>query len=110
MSADFADETWRYILLPVFIAAYPYQDKSYQVLVNGQTGKLVGQKPVSWFRVSVAMGASFLPALIAAIVALVLASNGEAPGVLLLVAAALFIVGAIIAATLAASAQKAVQG
>lgn len=45
MTADFADETWRYILVPVYVAAYRYQEKTYQVLVNGQTGAVAGQKP-----------------------------------------------------------------
>jgi Zn finger protein HypA/HybF involved in hydrogenase expression len=51
MAADFADERWRYILLPVYLASYHFDDRTFQVMVNGQTGKVTGQKPVAWLRV-----------------------------------------------------------
>ncbi|MDY6866553.1 MAG: TFIIB-type zinc ribbon-containing protein, partial [Chloroflexota bacterium] len=34
MTADFADESWRYILLPVYLATYKYEGKAFQVMVN----------------------------------------------------------------------------
>jgi transcription elongation factor Elf1 len=37
--------TYKHILLPIWIGAYPFQGKDYQVLVNGQTGKVGGSKP-----------------------------------------------------------------
>lgn len=49
--ADFDDERWRHVLLPVWIVAYRFGNQSHQVLVNGQTGKLAGRKPVAWSRV-----------------------------------------------------------
>jgi hypothetical protein len=51
MTADLENERWRYVLLPVFIAAYRFNGKAYQVLINGQTGQIAGQKPVAWRRV-----------------------------------------------------------
>lgn len=38
-------------LLPVYILSYRYRDKLYRFLVNGQTGKCVGDKPLSWKRI-----------------------------------------------------------
>ena len=55
MMVDFADERWRYILLPLYLASYPFDDRTFQVMVNGQTGKVGGQKPVAWLRVWLAI-------------------------------------------------------
>ena len=63
MRADFGGETWRYVLLPVYIAAYRFEDKVFQVLANGQTGFVAGQKPVDWTRVWLALAAILLPGL-----------------------------------------------
>lgn len=41
------------ILLPVHVLSYRYRDRVFRFLVNGQTGKIVGQKPWSGKRVSV---------------------------------------------------------
>ena len=61
MTADFADEHWRYILLPVYLASYPFEDHKFQVMVNGQTGKVAGQKPVAWLRVWLVIAAILAP-------------------------------------------------
>ena len=64
MTADFADESWRYILLPVYLAAYKFQDKTFQIMVNGQTGVVDGQKPVAWWKIWLAIGGLLAPGLI----------------------------------------------
>jgi predicted RNA-binding Zn-ribbon protein involved in translation (DUF1610 family) len=45
------DITFKHILLPIWIAAYLYNNKVYRFLVNGQTGKIAGKKPVSAWKV-----------------------------------------------------------
>lgn len=45
------DITFKHILLPVWISAYRYNGKVYQVVVNGQTGKISGEKPLSWTKI-----------------------------------------------------------
>jgi hypothetical protein len=64
MDLDFSEESWRYILLPVYVAAYRYQDKPYQVMVNGQTGTIAGQRPVDWTRVGLVAAALAAPGLL----------------------------------------------
>jgi hypothetical protein len=64
MSLDFADESWRYILLPVYLANYQYQDKRYQLIVNGQTGQISGQRPADWGKIWLVMAAILAPGLI----------------------------------------------
>ncbi|MFN8394798.1 MAG: hypothetical protein U0176_09025 [Bacteroidia bacterium] len=45
--------TFKHILLPIWIAAYMYNNKVYRFLVNGQTGKISGKKPVAAWKVIV---------------------------------------------------------
>jgi hypothetical protein len=44
---SFSRETFKHVLLPIWIAAYRYKGKPYQFLVNGQTGEVVGKAPWS---------------------------------------------------------------
>jgi hypothetical protein len=43
-------------LLPIYILSYRYGEKVYRFLLNGQTGKFAGDKPVSSTRIAVAVG------------------------------------------------------
>ena len=43
----FSNVAWRHLLLPIWIAAYRYNNKAYRFLVNGQTGEVVGKAPWS---------------------------------------------------------------
>ncbi|HEY2748196.1 MAG TPA: hypothetical protein VGL86_26420, partial [Polyangia bacterium] len=43
--------TFKHVLLPVWIAAYRYNGKPYQFLVNGQTGEVVGKAPWSFWKI-----------------------------------------------------------
>lgn len=43
--------TWKHVLLPVWIAAYRYQGNSYRFLVNGETGEVSGESPLSWWKI-----------------------------------------------------------
>lgn len=53
MSIDMSydDEKWRYVLLPVYMTGYSFMSNYYNIMLNGQTGKLAGQKPVDWKKV-----------------------------------------------------------
>lgn len=46
------DQTFKHLILPVWLCSYIYKDKSYQFAVNGQTGKINGTKPTSWIKVT----------------------------------------------------------
>ncbi|MCZ2357147.1 MAG: hypothetical protein LC115_10775 [Bacteroidia bacterium] len=45
--------TFKHILLPIYVSAYRYNDKVFQVVVNGQTGKITGEKPLSWIKITI---------------------------------------------------------
>ena len=38
--------TYKLALLPIYIGNYPFQGKRYRLMVNGQTGKVSGKKPL----------------------------------------------------------------
>jgi hypothetical protein len=40
------------VLLPVWMSAYRFRNKTYRFLVNGQTGEVAGESPLSWQRVT----------------------------------------------------------
>jgi predicted RNA-binding Zn-ribbon protein involved in translation (DUF1610 family) len=52
IDSDFQDETFKHILLPIWMAAYKYGGKSYRFLVNGQTGEVQGERPYSAWKIA----------------------------------------------------------
>jgi predicted RNA-binding Zn-ribbon protein involved in translation (DUF1610 family) len=57
---QFGDINSDLILAPVYLLAYRYRDKVYRFLVNGQTGKAEGDKPISAKRIAVAVVAGIV--------------------------------------------------
>ena len=53
---------WQYKsgLVPVWIAAYVYQGKSFRYVVNGATGKATGTAPWSWVKIGFAVLAALI--------------------------------------------------
>jgi len=47
--------TFKHVLLPVWLAAYKYQGKTYRFVVNGQTGKVKGERPWSKLKIALAV-------------------------------------------------------
>jgi hypothetical protein len=87
--------TWRYILLPVYLASYCFQEKVYQAMINGQTGVISGQKPVEWWKVWLAIAAALLPGLVGLLIGLPLLIMGGI-GLLPLLAGILLLIPGII--------------
>jgi hypothetical protein len=54
VNTDYSAETFKHILLPVWMAAYKYNAKSYRFLVNGQTGEVQGERPWSVWKITFA--------------------------------------------------------
>lgn len=47
----FSRQTFKHILVPIWLLTYVYGRKSYQVLANGSTGRLAGKYPLSGWKV-----------------------------------------------------------
>jgi hypothetical protein len=61
IDTDYDAETFKHILLPVWMAAYKYNGKSFRFLVNGQTGEVQGERPWSVWKIMFAvLGAAIL--------------------------------------------------
>ncbi|NHZ72067.1 MAG: hypothetical protein GWP17_03165, partial [Aquificales bacterium] len=73
MNLAFKDENWRYILMPLYLATYQYGAETYQVLINGQTGALSGQRPADWKKVLLVTGGVMLPAVMLGLLTLIFA-------------------------------------
>ena len=56
-STAYANTTYKYLLLPVWMSSFKYKDKIYRFLVNGQSGKVGGKTPVSAIRVILVIAA-----------------------------------------------------
>jgi predicted RNA-binding Zn-ribbon protein involved in translation (DUF1610 family) len=52
VNTAFSQMTYKHLLLPVWVAAYLYNGKSYRFLVNGQTGETSGEAPLSWWKIA----------------------------------------------------------
>ncbi|MGA7935239.1 MAG: hypothetical protein WCA35_16945 [Kovacikia sp.] len=52
--------TFKHILLPVWLSAYRFNNKQYQVMVNAHTGQVLGDRPYSPTKIALAVAASLL--------------------------------------------------
>lgn len=55
-----SETTYKHCLLPVWSAAFRYQDKSYRFVINGRTGKVQGERPYSVWKIAFAVLAALL--------------------------------------------------
>jgi LSD1 subclass zinc finger protein len=44
---------WKHLLLPAYVASYAYGSKIYRFMVNGQTGEVQGEAPLSWLKIGI---------------------------------------------------------
>ncbi len=58
----------KYVLLPVWLFNAKYEDKTYRYAVNGQTGKVVGELPISKQKANKAFAIPFVVCLLGAII------------------------------------------
>ncbi len=47
LHTDWKELKFKHILLPIYIASYPFKGKTYRFLVNGRTGEVQGERPWS---------------------------------------------------------------
>ena len=53
VKADYTGQTFKHVLLPVWLLTYNYGARTFQVAVNGATGKVAGEYPISWIKVAI---------------------------------------------------------
>lgn len=52
VDASYANQTFKHILVPIWLLTYTYGHTSYQVVANGVTGRMAGQRPWSWIKIA----------------------------------------------------------
>jgi hypothetical protein len=97
MEADLDGESWRHVLLPLWVSAYRYGDRTFVVLMDGVTGRVVGQKPVAWNQVWTAIALLLAPGLLLGLLGLPLLLFGIG-AVVLAIAAVLLVLGGVASA------------
>jgi hypothetical protein len=55
VDANFFNQTFKHILVPVWLLTYTYGADSYQVVINGYTGAIAGKYPLSWGKILLAV-------------------------------------------------------
>ena len=55
VNANYAGQTFKHILVPVWVLAYTYGSQTYQVVINGYTGTIAGKHPLSWVKILLAV-------------------------------------------------------
>ncbi|HIK39829.1 hypothetical protein [Thermoleptolyngbya sp. M55_K2018_002] len=55
LSTSYSDITFKHILLPVWTGAYEFKGRRYTIVVNGQSGKVCGDRPFSWLQIALAI-------------------------------------------------------
>lgn len=73
VDADYSAQTFKHILVPVWLLTYNYGPRPFQVVINGFTGSIAGQYPKSWVKILFAV----LGALIVAGVIALIASRAQ---------------------------------
>lgn len=64
---SFEDVNSDLVLLPVYLLTYRYRNQLYRFLMNGQTGKVAGNQPVSWQKIGLTVVGALILAILAAI-------------------------------------------
>ncbi|MCB9869285.1 MAG: hypothetical protein H6837_05460 [Planctomycetes bacterium] len=52
IDTEYGDMTYKHLLLPVWMLAYRFRGKAYQVVVNAATGEVQGDRPYSWVKIT----------------------------------------------------------
>lgn len=62
VKTDVSDITFKHVLLPVWLAAYKYRNKTYRFVVNGRSGRIQGERPYSTWKIMLAVTVGALAA------------------------------------------------
>ena len=71
IQSDYSGQTFKHILVPIWLLTYDYGAQHFQVVINGYTGAIAGKYPKSWVKITLAV----LSGLAAAGIALWLAHH-----------------------------------
>jgi ribosomal protein S27E len=73
ISTEYGGVTFKHLLLPIYAGAYRFNDKIFQIVVNGRTGEVQGERPYSWLKIGCLV--LFILGVIVVLVALIALLN-----------------------------------
>jgi hypothetical protein len=60
----FTSQTFKHLLVPAWLLVYDYRSKPYRVVVNGFTGKMAGEYPLSAWKIALLVLVALLVLLV----------------------------------------------
>jgi hypothetical protein len=57
---EYSGQTFKHILVPVWLLSYTYGPKTFQVVVNGVTGRIAGKYPLSGWKIALLVLAALI--------------------------------------------------
>jgi len=55
VATDYSGQTFKHILVPIWLLTYNYGARNFQVAINGYTGTIAGKYPKSWIKITLAV-------------------------------------------------------
>ncbi|HZR20026.1 MAG TPA: zinc ribbon domain-containing protein [Verrucomicrobiae bacterium] len=55
VQADYSGQTFKHILVPIWLLTYNYGASNFQVVINGYTAAIAGKYPKSWIKITLAV-------------------------------------------------------
>lgn len=52
--SSYRGRSFKHVLMPVWLVSYTYGRRSFQLLANGYTGAIAGERPYSWIKITLA--------------------------------------------------------
>lgn len=68
LATDYSEITFKHLLLPVYAGAYRFNEKIFQIVVNGRTGEIQGERPYSAWKIALLVVSILIGVLILALV------------------------------------------
>ncbi len=60
MQREYQGRTFKHILVPVWLVGYTYGSKTFQIIANGYTGQIAGERPYSALKITLAVLATIM--------------------------------------------------
>lgn len=64
--ATYSRQTFKHVLVPLWLLSYRYGKKTFQAAINGDSGRVAGEHPISWLKVTLAIAAVLVVVLLVA--------------------------------------------
>ena len=55
VDTDYSGQTFKHILVPIWLLTYDYGARNFQMVINGYTGAIAGRYPKSWVKITLAI-------------------------------------------------------